>query len=195
MNRTGRRPGRRNTSGECHHICPRKGSEAMGLAQGEPTWLGRVASMRLNDVGLTFLLRQRSQALETLFRRGALSEPSSIRRVGGSRDHVMREDREWELEWEGDREEVRQSIAQWKSEARRRSDSSVPTSPRSDMEIIQGREYLYLGSCYISALNVYLYFYSGIHRIYVCRLRHCINCRRSFRSPRSPHRSSRNSQQ
>lgn len=30
---------------------------------------------------LTFLLRHRSQALDTLFRRGALSEPSSMKRV------------------------------------------------------------------------------------------------------------------
>lgn len=42
---------------------------------------------------LTFLLRQRSQALETLFRRGALSGPSSMRRVVvGERNHVMQEE-------------------------------------------------------------------------------------------------------
>jgi hypothetical protein len=33
------------------------------------------------DWPLTFLLRHRSQALDTLFRRGALSEPSSMKRV------------------------------------------------------------------------------------------------------------------
>lgn len=45
------------------------------------------ARMRLWVAG-TFLLRQRSQARETLFRRGALSEPSSMRSELG-RTHAM----------------------------------------------------------------------------------------------------------
>lgn len=46
----------------------------------------------------TFLLRQRSQARETLFRRGALSEPSSMRSELG-RTHAM-SGREEKVNWE-----------------------------------------------------------------------------------------------
>lgn len=46
----------------------------------------------------TFLLRQRSQARETLFRRGALSEPSSMRSELG-RIHAMSA-REEKVNWE-----------------------------------------------------------------------------------------------
>jgi hypothetical protein len=63
---------RRNKWDECRHIYP-KIAETLDCANEicEGKEHGRTR--------LTFLLRQRSQARETLLRRGALSDPSSMK--------------------------------------------------------------------------------------------------------------------
>lgn len=66
-------PDRRNKWDECRHIYPRI-AEMLD-------WANEIHERK--DQGrtrLTFLLRQRSQARETLLRRGALSDPSSMKR-------------------------------------------------------------------------------------------------------------------
>jgi hypothetical protein len=64
-------PDRRNKWDECHRIYPKIG-EILDCANETRKEPGRAR--------LTFLLRQRSQARETLLRRGALSDPSSMER-------------------------------------------------------------------------------------------------------------------
>ena len=65
-------PDRRNKWDECHRIYPKTGEIL--------DWANEIYENEHGRARLTFLLRQRSQARETLLRRGALSDPSSMER-------------------------------------------------------------------------------------------------------------------